>query len=1015
MKDKRDLQRSVYRSNRSVAESKTVYLPMDDPNAAPDKIDAYRNRIGAEVVIVDLNGVPLSSSNSSFVNSGGGSGTDTKPPGDGGLLVPGPPGKPPYTIGYGAIVISGITNLSTAWSTVSGRTEDLIVTFDWDSDDPNSQGVVEFVLEVTTADGTVGKTKYGSFPADRTQTAQSLTFSSELNKNTLGDLSVNIDSVCVYAIDAFFNESTQVCDSTVPEYVLDLPVPVITVTAAIGGYNVAYTLPSQSVFDAIDIYEYESNASTEPTGVTYSRVYFDQISPANIITVNNNPRWVKARFTSKVAVSTAFCVAQKITPTNPVTVDNTGPTAPTGTVTGGLESSGTIGFNAFLNISWTGVSDTTLRGYRIRFRPVTDPVSSYAYVDSPGAGTSFRITGLASGTTYEVAIAAYDEFNNTSTSYQTLTGSPVSTAGSPFIGTNVSTTGYFEAGVSGTDTGVFRFGYGVATGKRGLSFNTNNYWYIDSAQSASLKVGGTNNYLSWNGSLLSVAGDIQAKKGSFSGNVSIASGASLYSGTITGNTVSPSGDQDTGGNLSGAGYILNTNGLTFSSASVSGITTIDATSGRLTTASALIGGWDVNSNSISKTSTGQGNIVLNSTNGYIYVTKDNVDTTTAGINSPSESTDTVFWSGGTLPGSNPTPNPSFSVKLNGNLFARNAEIQGIIKASSGGFGTLNEDGSVKVGWTIGTNGIQAVNDTATGGRGRIKIGDYSIKSLAGTDFNIVDDLDNNTSIFAIDSSPYVDEPKRIVLGAWDRQSEVSKSAGVWGDGTISSNATSDTFILNQYRSGGLRNMFTVTKNNLHPTTTSLNDVVQITDYPSSRKGDLLIVWDPNIPQQGGIWRKVDRIYINTAGDTGAPPPPPPPPPAYPPPTAPVTPPTAPVTPPTTPPGYPPVTPPPPPVTPPPPAYPPVTPPPPPPGYPPVTPPPPPPVTPPPPPPVTPPPPPPVTPPPPPPVTPPPPPPVTPPPVTPPPVTPPPPPPTYSSLRFKHSFIDVINISDINLL
>ena len=200
MKDKRDL--SVYRSNRSVAESKTVYLPMDDPNAAPDKIDAYRRRIGAEVVIVDLNGVPLSSSNNSFVNFSGSSGVDTRPSGEKGFIVPGPPGGLPYTRGPGAPVLADITNISTAWSTEVGRTEDLIITFDWDYDDPANQGVVEFVVEVTV-DGVARRTQYGLFPVDRTQTAQTLNFTREINEPTIGVFRTNITKVCVFAIDAF--------------------------------------------------------------------------------------------------------------------------------------------------------------------------------------------------------------------------------------------------------------------------------------------------------------------------------------------------------------------------------------------------------------------------------------------------------------------------------------------------------------------------------------------------------------------------------------------------------------------------------------------------------------------------------------------------------------------------------------------------------------------------------------------------------------------------------------------
>ena len=763
--------KSKYTSPKSVAKNQTVPIGIDDPRLAWDKRGQTYARQGAEIEEIGADGKSLIAGGSRGSNAYGSPNINDDQV-RAKTSVPPSNGNPGYILDSDSIALGSVSNVSTAWSTESGKTEDLIVTFNWDYEDPANVTVSEFILEITLSTGTIRQTPYGSFPVNRTQTAQTAILTKEINKATIGDLSVNITKVCVFAIDPFYNVSAKACDTTVPAYVLNLPVPVITVTSAISGYSVAYTIPSQSVFDSIDIYEYESDSSTEPTGVTYSRVYFDQISPANIITVNNNARWVKARFTSKVAVSTAFCAAQKVTPTSPITVDNEGPAAPTGSVTGGLESSGTIGFNAFLNISWTAVSDTTLRGYRIRFRPVTIPASNYSYVDSPGNGTAFRITGLASGTSYEVAIAAYDEYNNTSSSYQTLTGSPVSTAGSPFIGTNVSTTGYFEAGVAGTDTGVFRFGYGVATGKRGLVFNTNNYWYIDSSQSASLKVGGTDNYVTWDGSSLVVTGDLQAKKGSFSGNVNMASGASIYSGTLTGNTVTPTGD--TGGSLSGKGYILNKDGLTFNSSTVNDITTINGETGLLTTKSALIGGWSVTSSAITKTATGQGKISLDSTNGYIYVTKDTVETTTAGINSPADDNDNVFWSGGTGPTDETSP---FRVRLNGDLFASSANITGEINATSGNIsGPMDVDG-------------------------QLYVGDVTIESLSGS-FSITDTIGGYGVISTSESG-------RLVLGHYQedfgRQVKVARSAQIAGDPDGAGAANS----------GGLRNIFTSTVANFY--------------------------------------------------------------------------------------------------------------------------------------------------------------------------------------------------------
>ena len=849
---------SKYKSGKSVAKNPTVPISADDPRVAWNKVSQTKSRQGSEIDIVGFDGKSLVAGGTNVSNPTGVNGSANTEGTKEQQYVPPSNGNPGYRSGYGAIVPTDVTSVVATWSLVSP--EDLVVNFNWDYTDPLNNTISEFVLEVT-ADGITRQTPYGSFIPNRTQTAQTLTLTKSLNRSTLGIFRTSITSVCVYAIDSFYNKSNSVCDNTIPAYVLNLPVPVITVTAATSGYNVAYTIPTESIFDAIDIVEYESNSSTEPTGVTYSRVYFDSISPANIITLNTNPRWVKARFSSDSGVYTAFSAAQKITPLSPVTVDTTGPSdVATVTTTGGLDTTGTIGFNGFANISWASVTTGGIRGYRIRYRPVTSPVSSYSYADSPGVGTAYRLSGLGAGLTYEIAVATYDEYNNTSTSY--VAGSNVAISGTPFIGTNVSTTGFFQAGVSGTDTGTFKFGYGVDTGKRGLVFNAHNYWYIDSAQSASLKVGGsTTNYIEWNGSTFVIDGDITARGGYFAGNVGIISGGSLYSGTIS------------GGALSGAGYVLNSTGLKFNSSTTNDITTINGSTGLLTTASALIGGWNVNATEISKTQTGQGKISLNSAQGYISISNDGIASQTAGINSPTLATDNVFWSGGTGPTDSSSP---FRVTLAGTVYATNAEITGTIKATGGGFGTFTS-GSLTKGWTVDADGIIS---TSTG---RIQVGDYSIISNNSTDLTI-SQVSNGRNLLKTESvSGATDSPLRVLLGGSGRQVEVVQSAQISGDSTTSTDGIS-TAATNAYRSGGLRNIFTSSSGNL-----SGSDSTIIYNYPSALKGDILVVYDASTPPNGNF-KKIVSMYINTTGASATPPPvtPPPvtPPPVTPPPVTP---------------------------------------------------------------------------------------------------------------------------------
>jgi hypothetical protein len=783
---------SKYRSGKSVAKNPTVPISDDDPRLAWDKISNTKSRQGAEIDIVGLDGKSLVSGGTKSGNTSGSSSTtpiDTTVAAKQ-IYIPSIGGRPPTRVRDGYITPTAVTNAAATWDG-----EDLVVTFDWDYTNALNKIVSNFILELTV-DGVTERTPLTSFVPNRTGTAQTVTVTKTINTNTFGVFRTNISAICIITIDPFYNESSKVCVTSIPTYVLDLPTPTITVTAISSGYSVAYTTPTEDVYDAIEIVEYESTSSTAPTNVTYVRAYFGVVNPANVITQNFNDRWVKARFTSDSGVTTPFSTAYKITPTSPVAVDTEGPSnVATVTTTGGLDTTGTIGFNGYADISWASVTTGGIRGYRIRYRPVTTPASSYSYADSPGSGTTYRLSGLGAGLTYEIAVATYDEFNNTSTSY--VAGSNVAISGTPFIGTNVSTTGFFQAGVTGTDTGTFKFGYGVDTGKRGLVFNAHNYWYIDSAQSASLKVGGsTTNYISWDGSTFAIDGDITARSGSFTGNV-LLNGGSLYAPGAGGSA------------SSGIRTIFNSSGIAAYNASggyAQMLTTPLADGSVFAATAANIGGWKVSSSSIEKTS-GNANISLDSSNGYIFVSNSNVAGNKAGINSPSTLDDSVFWAGsGATPGN--TAN-NFRVTLGGKLYATGADLAGEIKAETGYIGSATN------GWAISGEGIDAV------GTGRIGVGNYDIVSVYGTDFTIYDTVNDQTILTTDSLAGFA----RIYLGQVGRQVEVAKNAEISGSYSDSEQ---------DYRSGGLRNMYTITEAQY---TSSV--------FSSAPKGAVLLVYDPD--------------------------------------------------------------------------------------------------------------------------------------------------------------------------
>ena len=657
-----------------------------------------------------------------------------------------------------------VSNLQGRWvkDDLTSKTDALMITFNFDaaySDAANSNINADYFL-ITLAANDKDRTFW--FPVNKASITQSFFLSAIDNKTSFGLFASQFE-VFILVRDTLGQVSTLVNGQTLT-YLTPLDTPIITATAGTLSYSVYYNSQTNKPFDNIYIYE--------DTGSGYNQVAQGTSNPI-VVPVNNTlQRSVKAQFYDSNGGSTSFSGVVTVTPLGVVTVDTEGPNnVASVSVQSGIDTSGYLGFNAYADISWTPVTGGGLRGYRIRFS--NDNNTTFSYVDSPGSGTTYRLGGLAIGATYKIAVASYDEYNNTSTSYVSgpdvlVSGTPAITnyiTGGPFqfgVGIGVSNTqmtvtnngtgsysidgfssktlnlirgatytfninalghpfwiqtsgnGYnssnvFSSGVSLTsgarDSGVITFEvpqnapdtlyyqcefhpamYGLIniinsnTGNTGLYFDDSNYWYLNASNSARLKVGGeSNNYIEWNGASFVIDGDLRAKKGSFSGNVNIATGASLYSGTLTGNTVTSTGD--TGGTLSGAGYVLNSTGIKFNSSSVTDITTIDASTGKLSTSSANIGGWEVNSTTISKngiTLNSSGKIIGNS--GAYYI----------GIEPKSSSVDDiVLWAGQSATGGSAASGANFRVTAGGTLYATGAVIQGDITLTNGsGLSTL---------------------------------------------------------------------------------------------------------------------------------------------------------------------------------------------------------------------------------------------------------------------------------------------------------------------------------------
>ena len=157
----------------------------------------------------------------------------------------------------------------------------------------------------------------------------------------------------------------------------------------------------------------------------------------------------------------------------------------------------------------------------------------------------------------------------------------------------------------------------------------------------------------------------------------------------------------------------------------------------------------------------------------------------------------------------------------------NLTLKGQVQATSGYFGSSG------INWVIGNDGLTASGNALIdmGNIGKIKMGNYQIWSESGSGFRVYDGSGNIISVYDVSGAS---DPGRLFLGqsagagVTERQTEVAKNAQVSGTGSIYSEASS----INAYRSGGLRNMYTVSDGNYQAGSM----------YPDAGNGSILLVY-----------------------------------------------------------------------------------------------------------------------------------------------------------------------------
>jgi len=565
-----------------------------------------------------------------------------------------------------------------------------------------------------------------------------------------------------------------------------------TVTTIPTGYIVIGTgIPENTYITSVSGNQItvNNNFTSQVSGsVTGYGIVYSGTSPANIASTLYQNTYLLIRYYDDFENASSYSAEQIIVPLSPVTVDITGPgnVSQTGMSTSaGIDTSGTLGFNGYINLSWAAVAESSLRGYRIRFTTDTSsPV--YSYVDYPidqaniPTGTlSYKLQGLAVGATYKIAIATYDQYNNTSTDYISFTDTEIT--GTPAI-TDYITAGNFQFGV-GVDPSNTT---GISGTKRGLFFDDSNYWFLNASDSARLKVGGsTSNYLLWNGTKFTVDGDITARGGSFSGNVSLTtSGASIYSGDVT---TSP-------GNLTGDGFIFNKDGLLIRKGSNQ--ISLDTTNGAITANNGNIADWVISASKIEKLDPSTTKYAgLSSTGTYKFWAGSTVaggDTTQFAVNNAGKVwAQDIQISGGKLDVGPASPN-GFHVNTSGQLTASSVSLSGEIKATSGeisGNFIVKPTGSIIAGAGNVNNAnsvvIQGATDTQYGGLAAFNSSGAATTEILTKPISSGSTPRGNTIISPIDINFFT---KAAYIGGWIFGSTTMSSA----DGQFVIDSTSTT-------------------------------------------------------------------------------------------------------------------------------------------------------------------------------------------------------------------------------
>jgi chitin-binding protein len=423
-----------------------------------------------------------------------------------------------------------------------------------------------------------------------------------------------------------------------------------------------------SNLDRVDIY---INGGTYGASYVKAGDSFKTAGTKVIAVGTGTTYYVKLKAVSKSGVESNFSTERSATTVAQIVVDTIPPTNPTSiSATAEVDQNDQTGFSLKATFSFTKSSDTSCRGYRIRWTTQTvSPVYEYAFVEHPSSGStvSYTATGLIPNITYYYQVAAVDELNNTQ-AYSTAGTFSAQDSVATAEGSLARLKSYISIG--GATGDQFKFGTGIS---ESINISTNTTPSLSAGTYHGIvlnKTGNKNNYLLTTGQFrvgsdtqfmyfdannLYLTGDINAASGKFSGNILMSSSnASLYN-ISNGYSIASNGTLP----AASTGFVLNATGLQFKVAGSEKIT-LDASNGNATFNGTMTANSAVLNGSLTTTGTPGGyasnTLVVNggkiSADEVVYIESSGFIDMTAidglSINANTEITGTFEASGSTL-------------------------------------------------------------------------------------------------------------------------------------------------------------------------------------------------------------------------------------------------------------------------------------------------------------------------------------------------------------------------------